>query len=125
MELKTKTIILQDGRKFMGEGVLWLMEGIDETGSLLAAAKGMGLSYSKARTMMERLEKETGRCMIERKKGGAAHQGAELTSFAKEYISLYREFDDAVRKDAMERFSSFAEKVAKLSQEEEESNDGI
>ena len=61
MELKTKTIILQDGRKFMGEGVLWLMEGIDETGSLLAAAKRMGLSYSKARTMMERLEKETGR----------------------------------------------------------------
>ena len=119
MELKTKTIILQDGRKFMGEGVLWLMEGIDETGSLLAAAKRMGLSYSKARTMMERLEKETGRCMIRRRKGGASHQGAELTSFAKGYISLYRELDKAVREDAEKRFASFSEQVGRLQEKEE------
>ena len=119
MELRTKTTILQEGRKFMGEGVLWLMEGIEETGSLLASAKRMGLSYSKARTMVERLEKETGRCMIRRRKGGASHQGAELTSFAKGYISLYRELDKAVREDAEKRFASFSEQVGSLQEKEE------
>ncbi len=119
MELRTKTTILQEGRKFMGEGVLWLMEGIEETGSLLASAKRMGLSYSKARTMVERLEKETGRCMIRRRKGGASHQGAELTSFAKGYISLYRELDKAVREDAEKRFASFSEQVGRLQEKEE------
>ena len=119
MELRTKTTILQEGRKFMGEGVLWLMEGIEETGSLLASAKRMGLSYSKARTMVERLEKETGRCMIKRRKGGASHQGAELTSFAKGYISLYRELDKAVREDAEKRFASFSEQVGRLQEKEE------
>lgn len=119
MELRTKTTILQEGRKFMGEGVLWLMEGIEETGSLLASAKRMGLSYSKARTMVERLEKETGRCMIRRRKGGASHQGAELTSFAKGYISLYRELDKAVREDAAKRFASFSEQVGRLQEKEE------
>ena len=119
MELRTKTTILQEGRKLMGEGVLWLMEGIEETGSLLASAKRMGLSYSKARTMVERLEKETGRCMIRRRKGGASHQGAELTSFAKGYISLYRELDKAVREDAEKRFASFSEQVGRLQEKEE------
>ena len=120
MELSTKLYILDDeGRKFMGEGVLWLMEGIEETGSLLASAKRMGLSYSKARTMVERLEKETGRCMIRRRKGGASHQGAELTSFAKGYISLYRELDKAVREDAEKRFASFSEQVGRLQEKEE------
>ncbi len=119
MELKTKVIIQQDGRKYMGEGVLWLLEGIAETGSLLSAARKMGLSYSKARMMIDRLEKETGRCMIERKKGGADRVGADLTPFALKYMSLYRDFEEAVRSDAGKRFSSFCSQIEKLMEEDD------
>ena len=35
MELSTKLYILSDsGEKFMGAGVLWLLDGVRETGSL-------------------------------------------------------------------------------------------
>ena len=55
MELSTKLYILDsDGKKFMGAGVLWLLERVEETGSLLSASKSMGLSYTKARAMLER-----------------------------------------------------------------------
>ena len=40
MELSTKLYILDsDGKKFMGAGVLWLLERVEETGSLLSASK--------------------------------------------------------------------------------------
>ena len=79
MELSTKLYILDDdGNKFMGAGVLWLLEGIKETGSLLAASERMGLSYSKARGMLEHIEQATGHSMIDRRKGGADRKGAVL-----------------------------------------------
>ena len=119
MELSTKLYILgDDGEKFMGAGVLWLLDGIRETGSLLAASSRMGLSYTKARGMLERLEAALGRAMIERKKGGAEHKGAELTPFAIEYIELYRRFQDEVKAAADERFREFEEESRRLMEAE-------
>ena len=49
MELNTKIYLLDDnGNKFMGIGVLWLLEAIEESSSLRQAAQKMELSYSKA-----------------------------------------------------------------------------
>ncbi|MBO8436834.1 MAG: LysR family transcriptional regulator [Spirochaetes bacterium] len=118
MELSTKLYILDDnGQKFMGAGVLWLLEGVEETGSLLSAARGMGLSYTKARFMLESLEKGLGQKILDRKKGGAEHSGGTLTPFAKEFISLYREFQSEVKADAERRFRGFSASVEKLMEE--------
>ena len=78
MELSTKLYILDDeGRKFMGAGVLWLLERVEETGSLLSASRSMGLSYTKARSMLEALEENLGKPVLDRKKGGADRHGAK------------------------------------------------
>ena len=99
MELSTKLYILDDeGSKFMGAGVLWLLEGINESGSLLAASERMGLSYSKARGMLEHLERSTGHSMIERRKGGSDRKGAVLTPYAEE---LALENDKIINADFM------------------------
>ena len=108
MELSTKLYILDDeGRKFMGAGVLWLLEGIKESGSLLAASENMGLSYSKARGMLEHLERASGHSMIERRKGGSERKGAVLTPYAEEYILLYKKFQEDAKSDAERRFREF------------------
>ncbi len=108
MELSTKLYILDDdGNKFMGAGVLWLLEGIKETGSLLAASERMGLSYSKARGMLEHIEQATGHSMIDRRKGGADRKGAVLTPYAERYILLYRKFQEDAKNDAERRFREF------------------
>ena len=118
MELSTKLYILDsDGRKFMGAGVLWLLERVEETGSLLSASRSMGLSYTKARSMLEALEENLGHPVLDRRKGGAERMGATLTPFAKKYISLYREFQSEAKADVQRRFEDFSAAVGKLMEE--------
>lgn len=119
MGLSVKLYILDEsGDKYMGAGVLWLLEGIEKTGSLLAASKEMGLSYSKARGMIEHIEVALGRPLIDRKKGGAEHRGAELTPFARAYISLYREFQKEAKASVEDKFLDFGKAVERLLKEE-------
>ncbi len=121
MELSTKLYILDDeGKKFMGAGVLWLLESIADTGSLLAASKSMGLSYTKARSMLETLEENLGEKILDRKKGGSERSGATLTPFAREYIALYREFQREAKADAEKCFEKFSAAVSKLMEEKNE-----
>lgn len=50
MELKTKIYLLDDeGEKFMGIGVLWLLNEVAKTQSLHKAASNLSISYSTLR----------------------------------------------------------------------------
>lgn len=119
MGLSVKLYILDEsGDKYMGAGVLWLLEGIEKTGSLLAASKEMGLSYSKARGMIEHIEAALGRPLIDRKKGGAEHRGAELTPFARDYILLYRRFQKEAKTAVEDHYREFESAVDRLLKEE-------
>ena len=90
MEIKTKVYVVnEEGEKFMGIGVLWLLNEIEKQGSLLAAAKKLKISYSKAYSMIQNLEKELKLSVIERKKGGSEHVGSSLTPFGQKFLSLY------------------------------------
>ena len=61
MEIKTKLYLVNgDGEKFMGIGVLWLLEHVGTSGSLRAAASALGISYSKAYAMVKNLEDQLG-----------------------------------------------------------------
>lgn len=115
MELDTKLYILDDsGEKFMGIGVLWLLEKIGEGNSLRAAAQSMGLSYSKAYAMLTHLESAMGRPMVEHKRGGSARNGVVLTDFARSYMALYKDFQERAKAAAEKEYVGFAEKVKKL-----------
>ena len=89
MELDTKLYVIgSDGKKFMGIGVLWLLEEIDKSKSLRAASINMGLSYSKAYQMLKRLEESVGKPFLERKRGGANREGAEPTEKERSLLPL-------------------------------------
>ena len=119
MELDTKLYITgSDGKKYMGIGVLWLLEEIDKSKALRSASINMGLSYSKAYGMLKRLEEEVGRPFVERKRGGASREGLELTPFARNYMELYREFQTSAKVAAEKEFVSFREKVETLIEED-------
>ena len=119
MELDTKLYITgSDGKKYMGIGVLWLLEEIDKSKSLRSASINMGLSYSKAYGMLKRLEEEVGRPFVERKRGGASREGLELTHIARNYMELYREFQTSAKVAAEKEFVSFREKVETLIEED-------
>lgn len=115
MELETKLYLVDEKKeKFMGIGVLWLLENIEKSQSLRAASISMNLSYSKAFSMLKRLEENVGRPFVERKRGGARREGVTLTPFARRYMAEYREFQERAKKAAEEEFLKFEEKVGGL-----------
>lgn len=80
MELKSKLYLIdEEGEKFMGIGVLWLLQKIASEKSLRKAAADLGISYSKAYMMIRNLEASLGVPVVNRQKGGADRSGATLT----------------------------------------------
>ena len=56
--------------KSFGPGPMRLLRGVEEGGSLHQAAEAMGMSYSKAWTLLRKLEKEWGFTLLDRQPGG-------------------------------------------------------
>ena len=118
MELKVKLYIADDeGGKFMGLGVLWLLEKIQSEGSLKRASESLGISYSKAYYMIANAEKNLGVHLIDRKKGGVERHGAVLTPFAIGFISLYRDFQDKAKKLVEGPYEEFSTALEALKEE--------
>lgn len=115
MEVKVKLYLVdEEGEKFMGIGVLWLLEKVGTEGSLRKSAAVLGISYSKAYAMVRNLEKSLGVPVLVRKKGGASHDGASLTPFGKQFIELYRGFQATSKQLVTAPFEDFRLGLAKL-----------
>lgn len=118
MDLKVKLYIVDDkGEKFMGIGVLWLLERVESLGSLRAAAKDMTISYTKAYNMVKRLEATLGHEVLEMRRGGASHDGACLTAFGRRLCSLYRDFQQEAKERMMEPYGTFKSRLEEMMEE--------
>ncbi len=115
MDLKTKLYLVdEEGNKFMGIGVLWLLDQVAEHASLRKAASALGISYSKAFAMVQNLEKSLGVAVLNRRKGGASRDGATLTAFAIAFLDIYRNFEKQAKRDLNEPFDRFKQELAVL-----------
>lgn len=108
MELKLKVYITDaEGHKFMGIGVLWLLQTIEKERSIRGAAALLGISYSKAHNMLKTLEAELGSPVLQRRKGGDDRTGATLTALGKRLITVYDDFQDDLKQYAEAQFETF------------------
>lgn len=89
MELRFCT---DEGERFFGEGPYRLLVGIEELGSLRAAAKRMGMAYTKAFAIIKRAEAEFGFALTRRTIGGKGGGSSSLTDDAKELIKRYEAY---------------------------------
>jgi molybdate transport system regulatory protein len=76
------------GRAF-GEGPYRLLKGVELTGSLRAAASGIGMAYSKARRVIAGCERSLGFPLALRKIGGGTGGGSVVTLKAAELMKAY------------------------------------
>lgn len=124
MELKSKLYLVdEEGEKFMGIGVLWLLQKIDACGSLRAAARDLGISYTKAFGMIQNLEKGLGLAVLDRRKGGSGHVGAVLTPFGKEFMKVYDAFQKDAKATLEEPYRLFTRQLQTLMEKEESNED--
>ncbi len=118
MELKIKLYLVdEEGEKFMGIGVMWLLEELSRCGSLRQAAINMDISYTKALGMINRLEEKLGVSVIERKKGGQERGGATLSDFGARFIKLYNSFQEEAKRRTEEPYGTFISDLNRLLEE--------
>lgn len=83
-----------------GPGIADLCLGVREIGSLNAAAKGMGMAYSKAWRIMKETEKALGMQLLNR---DGAH-GSTLTAEGNKILDAYIALDQQMTQAAKEAF---------------------
>ena len=86
------TIRSDEGEKIFGEGPYRLLLGVDRLGSLNAAAKEMGMAWSKACRIMDRAERLLGVALTQKRIGGPGGGGSALTPVARDLIVRYEAF---------------------------------
>ena len=81
---------------YIGPGRADLLDGIDKTGSIAEAAKGMGMSYKRAWSLVQALNDGYGAPLVETQRGGSG-QGASLTADGRSVLDSYRRMQQATR----------------------------
>ena len=85
-----------------GRGIASLCLGVRETGSLNAAAKGMGMAYSKARRIIKDTEAALDLQLLNR---DGAH-GSDLTEAGNKLLDTYLAIEEKLQKEAEELFEA-------------------
>jgi molybdate transport system regulatory protein len=94
----------------LGPGKMELLAHIDATGSLSASAKRMGMSYMRAWKLVQELNRDPGRPMVEMSRGGVSGGTAKVTLFGKKVLALYERMERKSTKAA----SADGRKLARL-----------
>jgi len=108
MKTVTKiTFLDEEGRKFFGEGPARLMRGVEQHGSLRAAAMSMKMAYTKALKLVKQAEAALGFALITRTTGGKAGGGSVLTPKGEQWLLQYEAYRDACLKSNQELYKKF------------------
>ena len=86
--------VLGKGAPAIGPGKAELIERIEQTGSISAAARAMGMSYRRAWQLVEALNETFEEPVVTTAIGGTRGGGARVTVFGKRLVALFRGMED-------------------------------
>ena len=74
----------------IGPGKIALLEAIERSGSITAAAKRLDMSYRRAWLLLDEVNRSLKQPAVDSAKGGTAGGGSVLTEAGRELVTLYR-----------------------------------
>jgi len=81
------------GRQFaLGDGGVALLQAVEVTGSIRAAAARVGWSYRHTLAYLNKAERALGFRLVERARGGNDRGGADLTPRGSDFLRRYADF---------------------------------
>ena len=107
-QISVRVRIYFAAERAIGPGRIELLEGVQRTGSLAQAARGMHMSYRRAWLLMRSLNESVANPVSVAAKGGRHGGGARLTPAGKALIRAYRGFEARVTRESRRRFVRFA-----------------
>jgi len=97
------------GSLAVGPGRVELLEGVQRTGSLAKAARGMEMSYRRAWLLMQSLNDSLSSPATIAVKGGRNGGGATVTPTGLALIRAYRRLEAKATCEAQKQFAKFVE----------------
>ena len=92
-ELAPKIRVLVGAVVAIGPGKADLMQAIEATGSISAAARDMGMSYRRAWLLVDALNRCYREPLVATATGGQGGGGAQVTGFGRTVLQRYREME--------------------------------
>lgn len=85
----TNLWIERDGQVVLSKWRVGLLEAVEQTGSISAAAERMQVQYRLAWERLEEMEQGLGLRLVERHVGGAGGGGAQLTETGRDLVARF------------------------------------
>ncbi len=101
---------------FFGPGPRQLLLAIQTRGSVAAACGAIGISYSKGRGIIRRMEQELGFELVERRQGGAGGGSAGLTVKGEIFLEIFARYERTVQDYAAGIFEDYFRELEEIKQ---------
>ncbi|MBM3535018.1 MAG: LysR family transcriptional regulator [Alphaproteobacteria bacterium] len=102
----------------VGPGKAALLEAIDQTGSIAAAGRRMGMSYRRAWFLVKTMNACFRKPLVDAAKGGLRGGGAALTPTGREVLKRYRAMESRATKVIAADMKAFSRLLAQRPPEE-------
>jgi len=114
MQPKFNVWLEKDGKVVLSPWRVRLLETIEATGSISAAAEALDLPYRRAWEKVHEIEVQLGSKVLDTAIGGAQGGGARLTESAKHAIAQFHAFADGLEVEVGRRYRSAFRKTSPL-----------
>jgi len=91
--LRARLRVLRGQEVALGPGKVALLEAIHRAGTIAAAARGLGMSYMRAWTLVRTMNRSFRSPLVRAARGGAGRGRTGLTPAGSAIVSLYREME--------------------------------
>ncbi len=103
--------LIAKGERAFGPGKAELLEKIAAEGSISKAAKAMDMSYSRAWQLVDAMNHDFKKPLVESSTGGRKGGGAVVTKTGHELISLFRKMEEQLAAATDAYFAEFEKRL--------------
>jgi molybdate transport system regulatory protein len=93
----------------LGPGKADLLDAVADAGSISGAARAMGMSYRRAWTLVEAMNRDFREPLIETSAGGSGGGGARITDAGREALRRYRAMEHKASAAVADEISAFSD----------------
>jgi molybdate transport system regulatory protein len=100
----------------LGPGKADLLEHIRETGSIAAAGRKMAMSYKRAWSLVEEMNRGYREPLVDSSRGGAKGGGASLTQSGETVLAHYRRIEEITAREAEAEIAALQSMLGDMSE---------